>query len=395
MDYNANNSVLKGLLLVNKKAVFVGFMLAFVGLLLGGCDANEEVASVHGITAENDDKNAAIGYEEDVRQIGITAGNSINGGLAAMCEERIYFANPQSRWRMYSMNHDGSDMVRLNDIPSANINVVDGVIYYVLGSGSSEHEWQEYAGTILKMNTDGSRKQQVFSAERIFFGEQRGHEPGFITELVVIGNQIFYNLYLPNASGVEGSGLFVVQTDGTNNRKLTPYDRIVRNINISDGYIYFQYITGGMLYEELFKMNLDGTSIHTIGESLPDYIISSMLVYGEEIYLIASRWPVIQFLYSLNRKTGDFQQHTDFGLWRKNISNNIVFFITFDLSANFHLYRMNLYGTERQRLSDYAGENIIILGEEIFFFAQETPNTFSEMMLFRMNLDGSNKRRVV
>ena len=313
---------------------------------------------------------------------GTTAGNSMNGGLVAMCENRIYFANPQSGWRLYSMNHDGSDMVRLNDIPTQGINVVDGEIYYTVRF-TWRHEYAIYFGSIFRMNTNGSNNQEIHSNN--YFG-------GWISELIVLGNQIFFDkpstgtIYFEPVDG----GLFAIQTNGNNKRTIASGHG--RSMNIVGTVIYFMNNEVSTLYGNLFRVGIDGRNLQQIS----DVRVFSLIVYGDRIY--ATKWVSYEgerrriLLYSMDLNGGDLQRVSEYSIGIHNIANNQIFFIRED-SRN--LYRMNLDGSDKQRLSDYHGWNVFILGDEIFFYASEKYEMFDETMLFRMNFDGSNKRRVI
>jgi len=313
------------------------------------------------------------GYGEDVRTYGITAGNSINGGFVAVYGNRIYFANPQSDSRLYSMNHDGSDMVRLNDVPTGHINVVDGVIYYLNFSDP------DTLGAIYRMNIDGSDQQQILS----------GRE-GQVMQIIVVDNQVFHS----RLHHFGECGIFVMQTDGYNSINLTPNYRVqpMNNINIIGDYIYFN--RGGGSFGDLLRIDIDGSNIQTIGEGrfAPSIVHNDIILFTK----VLDFYP--DLLYSMNRDGSNLQRLTNHGVFAFNIADDRIFFIKCGGEIMFRaspgkLYSMDIDGSDIQRISDYYVWGIIILGDEVFFPAREMPE--EEWMLFRMNLDGNNKRRVV
>ena len=320
-------------------------------------------------------------YEEYVKSHGITAGNSLNYGLVAMCEKRIYFANPQSGWRLYSMYHDGSDMVRLNDMPTAHINVVDGVIYYTRNNFSDGGYWH-LIGSIFRMNINGSDNRQVHSP--VAFGR--------IHALVVTGNQIFYSQdsWSFHEDEDEGSGLFAMRTDGSRNQRITQCDRSVGNVNIVGNQIYFSSHAIYRDYGNAFTISTDGSDKQPLG----DIRVASMIVHKNRIFSIKQRNEIDgkMLLYSTDLNGGDLQRLSEYSIVVINISNDYIFFIKEDSGS---LYKANLDGSDKQQLSDYFSLSILILGNEIFVYTVEVPSVPPDTTLFRMNLDGSNKRRVI
>jgi len=336
-----------------KKIYVLVCVFVVVGLMtLSGCGGGEEESNAPNITSE---------YVNDTRTYGITAGNFNNRGFAAMCEERIYFQNPQSEFRIYSMNRDGSDMVRLNEYSSTFINVIDGFIYYLGFSGLG------VPGSIYRMNTDGSDHQLVFAGSSYIS----------ITGIKVVGNQIFHTVVDSSDERTEGSGLFVMQTDGSERRRVTPRDAEVSDINVVGEYVFFVG-DGGYMY----RVNVDGTDKQPL-----NLRGGSMVVYGDRIYFIKQ----VNFsglLYSANLYGGDLQQLTiESASWPMNIANEQVFFRS---DRTHGLYKTNPDGSVVQILSGdyYRASFLIVLEDELF--ASDTISRW----LFRMNHDGSNKQRV-
>ena len=70
----------------------------------------------------------------DISVTGNTAGNLNNGGLFAESGGRVYFANAYDGGRMYSMNTDETDLVRLGDSRVSSINVGGNYLYYYMDS---------------------------------------------------------------------------------------------------------------------------------------------------------------------------------------------------------------------------------------------------------------------
>ena len=70
----------------------------------------------------------------DISVTGNTAGNLNNGGLFAESDGKVYFSNAYDGGRLYSMNADETDVVRLGDSKVSAINVGGNYLYYYLDS---------------------------------------------------------------------------------------------------------------------------------------------------------------------------------------------------------------------------------------------------------------------
>ena len=335
------------------------------------------------------------GYQiEDTRPRGNTVGNINNGGIAAMCDERIYFANLHNGLRLYSMKHDGGDMRRLNDAPTNHINVINGMIFYNLvplahmfGIEGAQFEDE---GRIFAMQTDGEGYPQKLNADDLM-----GRNT---SSLIVVGDKIFYNRNGTGRGGDEGSGLYVMQIDGSNRRKLSSQSAWESSINVIGDYVYFLRGLGGLdlNYGNLFRINVDGSNEQSLGDGR----FLSIIVHGDKIFATSERCRDygVTWIYSMNRNGGDLQRLSEHPATALNMSNEYIFFIGDDgsLESSRNLYRMNLDGSNKQMLSSCVVLFYAVLGYEIFFFAIEYIGlTADEAMLFRMNFDGSNKRRVV
>ena len=70
-------------------------------------------------------RSSRIVYNND-NAIGNSAGNLNNGGLFCEYNDKIYFANPYDYNKLYVMNSDCTNAMKLNDDSVASINVCGG-----------------------------------------------------------------------------------------------------------------------------------------------------------------------------------------------------------------------------------------------------------------------------
>ena len=89
-------------------------------------------------------RSSRIVYNSD-NAIGNSAGNLNNGGLFCEYNDKIYFANPYDYNKLYVMNSDCTNAMKLNDDSVASINVCGSYIYYVKNNFK-----QETIGTIFR-----------------------------------------------------------------------------------------------------------------------------------------------------------------------------------------------------------------------------------------------------
>ena len=75
-------------------------------------------------------RNNRIVYNND-NAVGNTAGNLNNGGLFCEYNDKIYFANPYDYNKLYVMDSDCTNAMKLSDDSVGSINVCGNYIYYV------------------------------------------------------------------------------------------------------------------------------------------------------------------------------------------------------------------------------------------------------------------------
>lgn len=133
---------------------------------------------------------------------GNTAGNLYNEGLICEYDGMIYFANPSDRDRLYCMNADGTELVKLSDDTVSYINVDEYYVYYVRNNPGVVG-----AFSFLNFNTDSlCRINRNGKADSILVLDTA---PSLYASLV--GNYVYYLHY----SDSEGSTLYKVKIDGS------------------------------------------------------------------------------------------------------------------------------------------------------------------------------------
>ncbi len=141
---------------------------------------------------------------------GNTAGNLYNGGLFCEYGDRIFFANTADGGKLYAMNADGSDAVKLSDDIASFINADENYVYYVRNNPGNDGTG---AFSFFSINTD--------SLLRI--DHDGGHElildPDPSLYAALVGNYIYYIHY---DSEKDASSLYKVKIDGSERTQVRP-----------------------------------------------------------------------------------------------------------------------------------------------------------------------------
>jgi len=276
---------------------------------------------------------ASIPTAENINTYGNIGGNIVNGGVAALqgdwiyynsdglskirtdgtgwtflstdnCEyvnvigDWIYYRNVSDNHNIYKIKTDGTARTALThdaqySYTNNYINVAGAWIYY---SGENEN--------LYKIRTDGTEKTKIsdnkcsyinvvgdwiyycndsdmdsYYSGRLYKVKTDGTQSTRLTTnggegLCVDGDWIYY---LDNMSF-----LYKIRTDGT---ARTPFDKQLCGLNVTDGWIYYRLAGGGEGYTYIYKMRIDGTGNTIITADFPNNINSQINVVGDWIYL--------------------------------------------------------------------------------------------------------------
>ena len=216
---------------------------------------------------------------------GNTIGNIANGGLYVEVDDVIIF-NLQGE--TYKMKPNGTEITKISDNDSNNLNYMDGWIYFadmnddnglykMRADGNDlqkldEDVWADFVNVIGEWiyysdNGDGIYKIKADGTDKTCISSE---EVSYVT---VFDDWVYYitdDFY-------EGDHLYRIKTDGTD-KELLDSDNDIDFFDISDGWIYFsQFVNEGW---NLYKMRLDGSEKTKIS----DITVSYLSVTGDWIY---------------------------------------------------------------------------------------------------------------
>ena len=287
---------------------------------------------------------------------GNTAGNLANGGHAAMHDRKIFYSHgeyvysPSSSTLMYSgifsMNTDGSDLIKICDDKAYQLNVIGDYIYYInygdnlkiyrIKTDGSDRNVvsDEYtnclsafnnkiycaqSGGIYSMNTDGSQRVLLHEGSPLLFNFN------------VVNEKIFYI-----ENGYASRDIYCMDTEGNDWQSITTNEYIVF-MNVVDDFIYFCGQGNG-----LYRMDTDGTNRI---ELYSDYLGSCFNVSENNIFLNKA------YLYAINTSGQDLRQLSDFSIMITgsiNVVGDTIFVMD---SKNYSPYRMSIDGSNVQLLN--------------------------------------------
>jgi hypothetical protein len=140
---------------------------------------------------------------------GNTAGNLYNAGLFCESNGTVFFANPDDKYRLYSMDADGSNLAKLSNDTVMYINADSHYVYYVRNNDSSTTSFAFFTfnnNSLCRMTRDGKNIAVL--------------DPDPCIYATLIGNYVYYLHYDTETA----TTLYKVGIDGEERSQVyTPY----------------------------------------------------------------------------------------------------------------------------------------------------------------------------
>lgn len=312
--------------------------------------------------------------KDDAEERGNTNSNISNDGEVCEKDGFIYYSGAYSG--LYKMKTDGTEKVKLLDDSVADINVVDGWIYYL-----SERNYKQNPNSrIYKVKIDGTCKTKVYSQDNI-------------SNLIVTNKYIYYKTFTSGLGDFDYA-ICKMNIDSTN-KELVTSEQWISNINYNNGYIYYNTNDG------IYKIKDDGTDKVKLYNGKTGFmIINDKNIYfhsqGEDysvnnIYKVNLEGKELQKVITFNSDATELFQPYFF-----NIDGGWVYYSTIGKSGD-GIYKVRTDGTQNAKLiGDYC-KNINVTSNMLFCnrvkYASGHYNapTFN-MELYTINKDGSQKQ---
>ncbi|MCL2633432.1 MAG: DUF5050 domain-containing protein [Oscillospiraceae bacterium] len=252
--------------------------------------------------------------------------------------EWIYFSMYSSNEEepgIYKMSTDGTQIIKLTDNKSFNINVIGDWVY----SGNM-------SDGIFRMRTDGTELDLIVK--------------GRIADLIAVGDWLYYIEYFYEAPYTESRQLFKIRTDGTEKTKLSK--DFICYIHIEDDLIYYSTI------RDVYKMNTDGTDVTQINGDEYDIFLN---------FIVSDGWIYYEYGGSgMFKMRLDGSELTQIPVSRKlkgfAVNGDWIYYILRDQcgsSRDGYLYRMRTDGSDKMFLitDDIIEDTGNITGDWLFY----------------------------
>ncbi|MCL2670441.1 MAG: DUF5050 domain-containing protein [Clostridiales bacterium] len=286
-------------------------------------------------------------YKADSQETG-RASFSTGGGYIAAHNGKYYFANPEDDNKLYEMDADFENKVKLSDhanaSPRIEIRIVGNKLYY-LQSDRTEEDWPPFVNLLYVYDLD-TRTETGLSDENI-------------CSYTIYGERIYFSV-LDTASlrsmQLDGSVLQVI-TEGVPEGKTpfaVPIDLHIYQSSLYDGF-----------HEGLFARDLDSGNTAVLGPTYP----YTLLLHKQYIYYIdflnlgLRKLNIISFDDSKAYTEPKTKLLVKENVISFTIAGNRLYYATMDDA----IYRTNLNGNGRRFIAN--GSNPLAIGGILFYFS--------------------------
>lgn len=327
--------------LINKKPLF-----AVLAIVLSFCTI---VAVYFSFQSKN---------STDKNRFGNTAGNLMNGGLAAIQGDWVYFYNNNapSNWaspfseensiQLYKRKLGGWFSKKVYNIAATHINVVGKEIFFT---------------------RDGNG---------IYSIDANGHlnmiDMGFPAELkqIIAEEDLIY-------AETNSGALYSISRTSKENKAI--YEGSIYSVNLTDDYIYFA--SSDEQNSGINRMKKDGTEIETLLGTKP----FNFIVDGDWIFFTFGIDGSMN-IHKVKIGSSDTVKLVDDNVHSFNIYQDKVFYINSD--DNNKIYCISKDGTNKVKINDDSSMNINIIRDWIYY-----ENIDDHFKLYRIKTDGTKRQK--
>jgi len=277
---------------------------------------------------------------------GNTPGNIVNGGIAAVQDQWIYFSHMSDGGKLYKSRLSGNNLIKLTDNGAMGINVSGDWIYYAnTGDGNK----------MYRINTDGSGNQKVCD-----------DWPRYLN---LVGDWIYYSNYNDDNS------IYRIMADGT--QKSLVYNDDAHFLNVAGGYIYYSNYNDG---NKIYKVKIDGTGRQKICDDSSCYInvVNNWVYYSNNDH--------DNKIYRIRTNGGSKMKVNNDTSYYMNTSGDFIYYVNGNKDSS--VYRISIDGRSKKNLNSTPSSSVNIAGDWAYYFNEDT------MELNKMKLDGTKKQSV-
>jgi serine/threonine protein kinase len=281
-----------------------------------------------------------------VNLIGNSNGNIVNGGLAALQGDVVYFRSNEGG-SLARGNLSGGGVKVISSDAAWFINVIGEWIYYSNRDDNNR---------IYKIKTDGSGRATLTDGGSWF--------------VTVVENWIYY------ISEDDNYQLTKIDLNGDNKTIIS--EDSAWFINISDGWIYYINRSDG---DKIYRIKTDGTEKTAVS----GYAACCINVYDGQIY--HSNEEDGSKLYSIKIDGSEETALTDHPAWFINVAEGWVYYVNEE--DNFTLNKIKPDGSGRVKLTNDSARYVVVIDDWVVFldYAEEDST-------FKVRLDGTDQSYV-
>jgi len=316
-----------------RKIMCIIVLLAALGLMIVSCDVNEITDMVK------------------PQNMGNTISNLKNLGWISQDDKNLYYKLlDNGKPYIYKSDLYGGNKVKLAQVNSINLNVIDGWIYYI----NCDDEYKIY-----KMDIYGQHNQKISDINVLF--------------LLAYENK----LYVISVADNYNNHLYSMDFDGDNIIQLS--DDKVRSLDLYNEKLYYVSRSPDNTNDILYVINLDGSHKEKVFEYTE---ISWFCIYNNYIYHNIQLGVIEKTNLSNGEKVASYRPpQKAFAIISCNLSGNLLYY--FD-GMNSSLHILNLDNDEEKVVNQVDYNGIYILNNKIYHYKND--------QLFQADLNGSNDK---
>ncbi len=312
------------------------------------------VAEVLDAQVEWDDADRIIKIKSDKEAIGNSSGNISNYGFAVQDGDYTYISAIGKG--LYRVSKDGQEKEKILSYEVANINVIDGWIYFTY---TEDHPSKDERGRLYKMAANGKSVTKLTDCR--------------VQSVHIIGDWIYY-------INSEDSKLYKVRIDGKGKKSL--YDKNpVGSFTVSDGWIYFKEQYDNALY----KMRTNGSDKKFLCKGLG--LDARIVAEGNWVYY--DSYGNIDGISKVDIDGKEQQQIIFEVVDSFNVDNGYVYY---NDSLN-NLYKVRNDGSSKVKIGSRIDQDINIAGNWIYYKNWDSKDSDSKD--YRIKLDSSLKQKLI
>ncbi|MCR4807317.1 MAG: DUF5050 domain-containing protein [Lachnospiraceae bacterium] len=289
--------------------------------------------------------------------LGNTGGNLNNQGLFCQDGDTVYFSNPLDNHCLYSMKPDGSDQVKILNMPAKYINVAGDYIYYNQVDTGNDMVYGFTAET-----------HGIYRFKKGTRSNTKGFDRTVAGVVIVIDNYVYYQHY----DNDKGMTLYRCTLNGT--EKAEVLNKIVNPCCVIDGNILFPD------QDDYFLLNLFNADTCTASLFLNERMYNPVYSGGYIYYIgIGDDYPLCRF----NISSRTVEKLTDDRVDCFNILGSVIFYQRNDKDEPA-LIRMS---------ADGSNSSLVAMGNYTNINMTDTYTYFQpygdEMSIYRVSTTGS------